>query len=134
MTEEIIKYIVLGFLGLWIVAVIVFAIVYHIKNYLNNKKHPEHEARIVLLKNGKFQVQEWIGNCWADPDEDYICIWQEAKSFLKTATFDTLEEARKAKEEHNKIWENKKNGKPDKTDEDKKNGNIVDKVIEGAID
>lgn len=127
MNEEIIKNIFLLFLGLWIVATIVFAIVYHIKNYINNKKHPEHEARIVLLKNGKFQVQEWIGNL-TDPDDDYIYIWQEAKSFLKTATFDTLEEAQKAKEEHNKIWENKK------TCEDKKNDNMVDKVIEGAID
>lgn len=75
-----------------------------------------------------------MGNCCTWPDEDYICYWQEAKSFLKKATFDTLEEAQKAKEEHNKIWENKKNSKPDKTCKNKKNDNVVDKVIEGAKD
>jgi hypothetical protein len=54
------------------------------------------------------------------PEEDYICYWQEAKSFLKKATFDTLEEAKAAKIEH------------DKTYNEIKNRDVVDKVIEGA--
>ena len=103
-------------LGIWLVAIFVFAIVYHVKNYINNRKHPEHESRIVQLKNGKFQVQEWLGNLYS-PEEDYICYWQEATSFLEKATFDTLEEAQKAKEEHDKTWF------------DIKNRDIVDKVI-----
>lgn len=73
------------------------------------------------LKSGKFQVQEWLGNGnLYSPEYDYDCYWQEAKSFLKKATFDTLEEAKAAKEEH------------DKTYNDIKNSNVVDKVIEGA--
>lgn len=102
-----------------LVAIIGGAIVYHIKNFINNRKHPEHESRVVQLKNGKFQVQEWLGNLYS-PEEDYICSWRQAKSFLKKATFDTLEEAHKAKEEHDKTWE------------DIKNRDVVDKVIEGA--
>lgn len=107
----------------WILVGAIFcgAIVYHIKNYINNRKHPEHESRIVQLKNGKFQVQEWLCN-WQSPEEDYICYWQEAKSFLKKATFDTLLEAKKAKEEHDKTWF------------EIKNRDVVDKVIEGAED
>ena len=103
------------------VAFIGGAIVYHIKNYINNRKHPEHESRIVLMKNGKFQVQEWLGNLYS-PEDDYICYWQEAKSFLKKATFDTLFEANKAKEEHDKTWE------------DIKNRDVVARVIVGAED
>jgi predicted membrane protein len=106
-------------LGIWLVAIVVFAIVYHIKNYINNRKHQEHESRVVQLKNGKFQVQEWIGNLYS-PEDDYICSWQEAKSFLKKATFDTLEEAKAAKIEHDNTWK------------DIVNREIVDKVIEGA--
>ena len=66
-------------------AIVGFAISYHVRNYFNNRKHPEHESRIVQMKNGKFQVQEWLGNLYS-PEEDYICYWQEAKSFLKKAT------------------------------------------------
>lgn len=102
-----------------VVAIIGGAIVYHIRNYINNRKHPEHESRIVQLKNGKFQVQEWLCN-WQSPEEDYICSWQEAKSFLEKATFDTLFEANKAKEEHDKTWE------------DIKNSDVVARVIVGA--
>lgn len=107
----------------WILVGAIFcgAIVYHIKNYINNRKHPEHESRIVQLKTGKFQVQEWLCN-WQSPEEDYICYWQEAKSFLKQATFDTLFEANKAKEEHDKTWE------------DIKNRDVVSRVIVGAED
>lgn len=54
------------------------------------------------------------------PEEDYICYWQEAKSFLEKATFDTLEEAKAAKVEHDKTWN------------EIKNHDVVDKVIEGA--
>ena len=71
------------------------------------------------LKNGKFQVKEWLGNGNLYSPE-YDCYWQEAKSFLKKATFDTLEEAKEAKVEH------------DNTCEDEKNKDVVDKVIEGA--
>lgn len=119
MIDEFFKNVVPWLLGIWLVAIVVFAIVYHIKNYINNRKHPEHESRIVQLKTGKFQVQEWLCN-WQSPEEDYICYWQEAKSFLKKATFDTLEEAKKAKEEHDKTWY------------EIKNRDVVDKVIEGA--
>ena len=105
--------------ALFLIAIAGYLIYYHVRNYFNNRKHPEHESRIVQLKNGKFQVQEWLGNLYS-PEDDYICSWKEAKSFLKKATFDTLEEAKKAKEEH------------DKTYNDIKNSNIVDKVIEGA--
>lgn len=113
-------------IGLWIICVLVVAIiggaiVYHIKNYINNRKHPEHESRIVQLKNGKFQVQEWLCN-WQSPEEDYICYWQEAKSFLEKATFDTLLEAKKAKEEHDKTWF------------EIKNRDVVARVILGAED
>lgn len=113
----------IGFCFLSIVVVFIFggAIVYHIKNYINNRKHPEHESRIVQLKTGKFQVQEWLCN-WQSPEEDYICYWQEAKSFLKKATFDTLLEAKKAKEEH------------DKTGFEIKNRDVVARVIVGAED
>lgn len=106
---------------LFLIAVVGYAIYFHISTYINNRKHPEHESRIVQLKNGKFQVQEWLGNLYS-PEEDYVCSWKEAKSLLKKATFDTLEEAKKAKEEH------------DKTLKDIKNRDVVDKVIEGAED
>ena len=113
--------IVMWLVGSLVGFVVIGAIVYHIHNYINNRKHPEHESRIVQLKNGKFQVQEWLGDLYS-PEEDYICYWQEAKSFLKKATFDTLEEAKEAKVEHDKTWE------------DIKNRDIVDKVIDGAED
>ena len=119
MIDEFFKNIVPWFLGFWLVAIIGFAICYHVRNYFNNRKHPEHESRIVQLKTGKFQVQEWLGNLYS-PEDDYICYWQEAKSFLKKATFDTLEEAKAAKAEH------------DKTYNDIRNRDVVDKVIEGA--
>ena len=119
MIFEFFDNIFLWLFSIFLIAVIGFAIVYHIKNYINNRKHPEHESRIVQLKTGKFQVQEWLCN-WQSPEEDYICYWQEAKSFLKIATFDTLEEAKKAKEEHDKTWF------------EIKNRDVVDKVIEGA--
>ena len=118
---EFLKNIFLWLFILFLIAFVGFVICYHVRNYINNRKHPEHESRIVQMKNGKFQVQEWLGNLYS-PEEDYICYWQEAKSFLKKATFDTLEEAKKAKEEH------------DKTYNDIKNSNIVDKVIEGTED
>ena len=121
MIDTFFKNIFPWFMGFLLVVIIGGAIVYHVKNYINNRKHPEHESRIVQLKNGKFQVQEWLCN-WQSPEEDYICYWQEAKSFLEKATFDTLDEAQKAKEEHDKTWE------------DRKNRDVVDKVIEGAED
>lgn len=119
MIVEFIKNIFPWLFVLFLIAIVVYAICYHISNYINNRKHPEHESRIVQLKNGKFQVQEWLGNLYS-PEEDYVCSWKEAKSFLKRATFDTLEEAKKAKKEH------------DNTCEDEKNKDVVDKVIEGA--
>lgn len=121
MIDEFFKNVVPWVLGLFLVAIVGYALYYHIGNYINNRKHPEHESRIVQLKNGKFQVQEWLGDLYS-PEEDYICYWQEAKSFLKKATFDTLEEAKEAKVEHDKTWE------------DIKNRDIVDKVIDGAED
>lgn len=42
---------------IFLVAIVGFAISYHVRNYFNNRKHPEHESRIVQMKNGKFQVQ-----------------------------------------------------------------------------
>ena len=119
MIFEFFDNIFLWLFGIFLIAVIGFGIYYHVRNYFNNRKHPEHESRIVQLKTGKFQVQEWLCN-WQSPEEDYICYWQEAKSFLKKATFDTLEEAKAAKAEH------------DKTYNDIKNSDVVDKVIEGA--
>lgn len=119
MIDEFFKNIFPWFLVFMLVAIVGFAISYHVRNYFKNRKHPEHESRIVQMKNGKFQVQEWLGNLYS-PEEDYICYWQEAKSFLKKATFDTLEEAKAAKIEH------------DKTYNEIKNRDVVDKVIEGA--
>ena len=87
--------------------------------YKHNRLHEHWETRIVKTETGKFQVQEWLGNLYS-PEDDYICYWQEAKSFLKKATFDTLEEAKAAKAEH------------DKTYNDIKNRDVLDKVIEGA--
>lgn len=119
--DEFFKNVVPWFLGFWLVAIIGFAICYHVRNYFNNRKHPEHESRIVQLKTGKFQVQEWLGNLYS-PEDDYVCYWQEAKSFLDKATFDTLFEAKKAKEEHDMTWNNIKNR------------DVVARVIEGAED
>lgn len=102
---------------IFIVCFVVCAITYHIKRCINNNKHLEHESRVVQLKNGKFQVQEWLG--YSSPEEELVCDWQEAKSYLKEATFDTVDEAKAAKIEHDKMWEDSKNSK------------IVDKVIEG---
>lgn len=96
-----------------------YVICYYVSTYINNRKHPVHESRIVQLKNGKFQVQEWLGNGNLYSPE-YDCYWQEAKSFLKNATFDTVEEAKAAKVEH------------DKTYNEIKNCDVVDKVIEWA--
>lgn len=104
---------------IFLVAFVGYVICYYVSTYINNRKHPVHESRIVQLKNGKFQVQEWLGNGNLYSPE-YDCYWQEAKSFLKNATFDTLEEAKEAKVEH------------DNTCEDEKNKDVVDKVIEGA--
>lgn len=119
MIVEFFKNIFPWLLVIFLVAFVGYVIYFYVSTYINNIKHTVHESRIVQLKNGKFQVQEWLGNLYS-PEEDYVCSWKEAKSFLKRATFDTLEEAKKAKKEH------------DKTYEYEKNKDVVDKVIEGA--
>lgn len=45
MIDEFFKNIVPWFLGFLLVAIVGGAIGYHIKNYINNRKHPEHEYR-----------------------------------------------------------------------------------------
>ena len=55
MIDTFFKNIFPWFMGFCLVAFIGGAIVYHVRNYINNRKHPEHESRVVQLKNGKFQ-------------------------------------------------------------------------------
>lgn len=119
MIVEFFKNIFPWLLVIFLVAFVGYVIYFYVSTYINNIKHTVHESRIVQLKTGKFQVQEWLGNGNLYSPE-YDCYWQEAKSFLKKATFDTVEEVKAAKVEHDKTWY------------EIKNSDVVDKVIEGA--
>lgn len=91
--------------------------------YKHNRLHERWETRIVKTELGKFQVQ-----CWQHDAADWYCEdplgWYAIDNFgfNGKSDYDTLEEAQKAKEEHDKTWE------------DMMNRDVVDKVIEGAED
>lgn len=71
--------------------------------YKHNRTHEYWETRIVKTEMGKFQVQ-----CWQHDSADWYCEdplgWYAIDNFgfNGKANYDTLDEAKKAKEEYDK--------------------------------